>query len=272
MNNIKTLCYVKYWQDCNNKCSFCNQRLGTKVNNFGKFIKPSKESLITHTNLLLSILPIFEAKTLISLMGGELFHKTNMPELYEGFEYLATKLNTNIYTHIQYKIFTDLLFTDLTLLDFFIKTLHFNKHIGIKTSFDFDGRFKSDFQLDMFIKNLKWLCSRCDNLQIKTTITKQAIENFNPNSMLVKAFNSIVHLPNTWVIDLYKTNDTDSIDMNNKFEVPIDWKNSELFTYIYSKIKETSVNLKGSHRFENPLNNKIYFIMNNSIRQFQYKP
>ena len=44
--------YVKYWQDCNNRCDFCMQINEESQRDFGKFIKPSKESIFLHNHIL----------------------------------------------------------------------------------------------------------------------------------------------------------------------------------------------------------------------------
>ena len=234
MVNINHIIYVKYWQDCNNKCSFCNQRLGTKVNNFGKFIKPSKESLIIHTDLLLQEYYSDPTQDVnIFLMGGELFHNANELELYEGFEYLANRLAEIKHTSFKVRIFSNLLYTDTRLILFFInklKVLNINEEIvQLKTSYDLYGRFKSNAQVDLFVRNLKTIIDVRIPIQVKSVLTLDTLKNYNKDLYTIKTFLQIKDLPHTWCLERFKDEHNDTTDITNKFRIEKDLENFKLY-------------------------------------------
>ena len=224
MNNINHIIYVKYWQECNNRCSFCNQRLGTKVNDFGTFIEPSKKSLIVHTDLLLKEYYKNPAQDVnVFLMGGELFHRQDIKELYTGFSYLANRISEIKHESFKIRFFSSLLYNDVSLLLFFInrlKELNISSEIAqLKTSFDLDGRFKNDTSVDLFVRNLKIIKKTNIPIQIKSTLTLDTLKNFNKNSYVFKTFNEIKHIPNTWCLERFKDEHVDSADLIKRFRI-----------------------------------------------------
>ena len=265
----KTSVYIQYWKECNIRCGFCSQMQNNQPTLFEKYIIPSKEALLTHNKILLDMYRDDKYKfLLLSFVGGELFHRSDIKELYKGFDYLVEQLhNIRKLPNIQIKIYSDLLFEDTALLEYFIKKVGVDKVIGIKTSFDLYGRFKNKAQVDLYIKNLNLLCSICDNVQIKTLITLDAINKFNPDDYTFQKLKEIRNLPHTWVLDKYKSGDADESSFDTKFNIPNDWKRSTFFAYINGELSISNARMKGSYRFSKESTNNIHFIMNNKIEK-----
>ena len=107
---------------------------------FGKFIKPSKESIFLHNQILFNNVKNYlekkeyddNGKIHITFIGGELFHK-NIDELYEGF--LNTikilrkikKITKLFNKELQVRIFSNLLMQDTSLLKFLINIVKENE-------------------------------------------------------------------------------------------------------------------------------------------------
>ena len=137
MKNVlnKTIVYVKFWKSCSNSCRFCNQQLNKNFNIFEElFIEPSKNSIIKNIIKLKEyLIYLIENKNYndieIKFMGGELFHRSDIPELFEGFEYLADEIINIISTYylkcnIACSIYSNFQYEDLSLYKHFIKRLY----------------------------------------------------------------------------------------------------------------------------------------------------
>jgi hypothetical protein len=110
---------------------------------FGEYKTPSKKSMLVHNKLFYS-----KASELLqnsvnleaNFIGGELFHRADMKELYEGFDDTIETLDkldcfrTNV---SQISSSTNLLYKDLSLLEHFIKGFIDRKlSLGMLLSFD----------------------------------------------------------------------------------------------------------------------------------------
>ena len=280
--------FVKYWQECNyRKCSFCNQRLGTKINEFGPYISPSKESLIKHTDLLMDFLNnnftpwdlkrenVHTSKDVaspfINLLGGELFHRTDLPELYEGFEYLAKKVKEmNAFT--QYPIiFSNLLFEDLSLVKHFIKNI--DGVVDFNVSFDLDGRFKTKEQIDLVVNNVNEL-KKLIPIAFKSVITKATVKNLDVSSYIWKTWTKLVN-EHEFRIEKFVTYDIDDALISKHFDLTLDdyeHPNFKILTEYFRKNNYIRDERKSYFQqsgavFLKPRANEFYHIMNGKVTQ-----
>ena len=163
---------------------------------------PSKESLLVHNKILSDN---FRPRDTVSFMGGELFHRADIKELYEGFEDTIETIKKLSNMPKKIYIFSNLLYEDLSLIKWFIKKMTAESIYPLYyTSFDLDGRFKSNKQIDLFLKNLDEVENyTCIQFRIKSVITKQTLKNFDENSYVWKVFRDL-HTKNNRKISLNK--------------------------------------------------------------------
>lgn len=282
MNNINQIIYVKYWQECNNKCSFCNQRLGTKMNNFGKFIEPSIHSLVVHTDLLMQ--EYYKNPTQdvnIFLMGGELFHRTDIEELHEGFAYLAARLSEIKHETFKVRFFSSLLYEDTSMILFFINTLKelniSHEIVQLKTSFDLDGRFKNDTHVDLFVRNLKIVKETGIPVQVKSVLTMDTLRSFTKDLYTFKIFNMIKDIPNTWCLERFKDEHVDSEDLIKRFRIERNlnaFENMEPHLYKNLENIESAFNMTQSQlliSYQQHTVNNVTFIIGGKMKKIKKK-
>ena len=192
---------------------------------------PSKESLLTHNKLLLEFIRKNMETSVIFLEGGELFHRPDIKEVYEGFDAtIETIRKINLVNRkVSTTVFSNLLYENLDLIKYFIVKSKFLRNITIKTSFDLDGRFKSNKQIDLFLKNLDEVENyTCIQFRIKSVITKQTLKNFDENSYVWKVFRELVS-KNSIEIENFKPHDLDDIEYEKKFFIDnTEYKNNNL--------------------------------------------
>ena len=244
--------YVKMWKDCNNKCEFCNQRLLPAVNKFEEgFILPSKDAIIKEIDALEHFIRnSFIDDACIDFMGGELFHRADFPELFEGFEYAAKVIKQHIVEntkHFDFCVFTNLLYEDLSLLKHFLKCLDTKLNVGdtytkisIHTSFDFSGRFTEKSKVDLFVKNIKELYDLGIECRVKCVLHKKMFRNLNFDDYVFKRFNEIKHLFFSCRFKPFKSTFLDSAgqsDKSKEFSIFLD-PNNEEFIDLYSNLKK----------------------------------
>ena len=166
------------WNNCGNNCTFCHQRAHErKIDD--KILTPDEQ--IKSLQLCKRFLDTeFENGNHILLVGGEIF---------DVFDQNVKKYLIDLIKHIKNKmcndeiellyINTNLLYKDITLLDWFLELYKCNgllERIKFTTSYDMVGRFTSKERELLFYRNLKHLTDVYADIKIvvNTVLTKEA--------------------------------------------------------------------------------------------------
>jgi hypothetical protein len=157
-------------------------------------------------------------------MGGELFCY-NDKELYEGFDDTVTTLNKIQADKRNVVIFTNLLYTDLSLLTYFIDSLFESQfYPELSVSFDLFGRFQNNEQIDLLVSTITTLQYYYRNrisIKLNVTLTRENMDIIASQKYCkeLEAFNELykfvpVMLASTH-IDL--VNGLDAVECNKQF-------------------------------------------------------
>lgn len=182
---IKPVYEFLLWDNCNNNCSFCFQR--EKCINLT--INQKRESLNKMRQFLES--EKYVNGSHILLVGGEIFDDVS-PEMkdiwWDIINYLGKKMNKKDIDLLY--VNTNLLFKDLTLLDYLFQTIQYYGLFGrlkFTTSYDLKGRFATKRREKLFLDNLKKIKEKYPdcNIVVNTILTKKTCEmilngSFNP--------------------------------------------------------------------------------------------
>lgn len=166
------------WNNCGNNCTFCHQRAHErKIDD--KILTPEEqvESLAKCKEFLNTQ---FVKENHILLVGGEIFD-TKIDIVKKGLIDLIKHVK-NMMCNNEIDLFyvnTNLLYTDIDLLDWFLSLYQTNellKRIKFTTSYDMVGRFTSKEREILFYHNLKYLTDKYDDLHIvvNTVLTNEA--------------------------------------------------------------------------------------------------
>ena len=190
------------WNDClaHGKCAFCWQQAKHECS---KFL--NDEEKINSINCVSKFLDNNFAKlpngennkhtgNHILLVGGEIFDIESdivKKELIELIKKII-KMMCNNEIELLY-INTNLLYKDLTLIDWFLSMIQTNglfDRLRFTTSWDIAGRFETEEKKDLFDKNLKKI--RADypeaHIVVNSILTKQYCEKIIENPSFVKDF------------------------------------------------------------------------------------
>lgn len=175
------------WDNCNNKCKFCFQRLS-----------PRNFDLDTQHLICNSVINYLKSDNYISgnhvlIVGGEIFDDINRKDfLLEFFDNLTSMMSNN---HIDLLYLnTNIIYNNACMnilrevLDLFKKRNVLNR-LKFTTSYDLDGRFKNKTHENMFLKNLDSL-SCIDGLNIVSNLilTKNVCEKILTNEFDIFKF------------------------------------------------------------------------------------
>lgn len=166
------------WNNCSNNCTFCHQRAHErKIDD--KILTPEEqvESLVKCKEFLDTQ---FVKGNHILLVGGEIFD-TKVDIVKKGLIDLI-KYVKNMMCNDEIDLFyvnTNLLYTDIDLLDWFLDLYQTNGLLGrikFTTSYDMVGRFTSKEREMLFYRNLKCLTDRYADLHVvvNTVLTNEA--------------------------------------------------------------------------------------------------
>lgn len=168
------------WNNCSNNCTFCHQRMHErKIDD--KILTPEEQ--IDSLKLCQKFLDTtFENGNHILLVGGEIFDVKNeqvKKQLIDLLKFVKNKMCNNEIELLY--INTNLLYEDLTMLDWFLTLFEANgliERIKFTSSYDIEGRFSSDYSERLFYKNLKHLTDTYKDIRIvvNTILTKKACE------------------------------------------------------------------------------------------------
>ena len=167
------------WNNCSNNCTFCHQRAHERKLD-DKILTPSEqvESINKCKDFLNS--DKFEKGNHILLVGGEIFDVKDQDvkkALIDLIKFVKNKMCVNDIDLLY--INTNLLYEDITLLDWFLMLFQANdliERIKFTTSYDMVGRFTSKEREMLFYKNLKYLTDTYENIRIvvNTVLTREA--------------------------------------------------------------------------------------------------
>lgn len=168
------------WDNCNNNCKFCFQRLS-----------PRNFDLDTQHLICNSVISYLKSDNYISgnhvlIVGGEIFDNIDRKNfLLEFFDNL-TLMMSNRYIDLLY-LNTNIIYNDVCMsmlseiLDLFKKRNVLNR-LKFTTSYDLDGRFRNKAHEDLFLKNLDTLSSINElnivsNLILTNTVCKNILDD-----------------------------------------------------------------------------------------------
>ena len=152
---------------------------------------------------------------------------------------------TKLYNkELHVRIFSNLLMEDISLLKFLITSVKENEinFINWRTSFDLDGRFKSNESLKIYMKNI-WEISDLLNsfnnvIKIKSCITKKTIKDFNTKSYIFSCFYELINKFN-FIFSRYEIIDKVTEDLKEKYFI-----DKETFYNFFLNIKSVLPNFK----------------------------
>jgi hypothetical protein len=167
---MSTFDFVQFilWPDCNNNCTFCVQPGREKHHDRHKLIELIAQKIPTLSNV--DILAV----------GGELFDSVeNELDFDRFFDSFTTYLTKNPLNRVFYM--SNLLYKDLELIaSLYNKGIltHTLDRIKLSSSYDIEGRFHTEKDKKLWIKNFRILTYSFKDfpLAVNVILTKQAIE------------------------------------------------------------------------------------------------
>ncbi len=178
------------WSNCGNNCKFCWQK---HLNDRSKFLTLDQKHAALESILSFLNSDKFISGNHVLLVGGELFDSVGLEDsLFVSFfdEILAKVINDQI--DLLY-LNTNLLYKNLDVLKHVIRTLEVAgvlHRLKFTTSYDLDGRFKTEADRQLMLSNLKYLTAKYENLNtvVNVILTKVACEQIIDGSFSIKSF------------------------------------------------------------------------------------
>lgn len=184
--SIKPVFEFLLWDNCNNNCQFCFQRENPRL-----FNKCKREIIL---NKVLSFINSdkFIKGSHVLIVGGEIFDKPSDFEILDSFFCQILKYMIDGTIDLLY-INTNLIYKDLGGVDSLlkrIKTLNLFDRLRFTTSYDLQGRFRTEEDRNLMLSNLKLLTGIYTDLHVvtNTILTKQTCENILNGSFNPKEF------------------------------------------------------------------------------------
>ena len=167
------------WDNCKNGCTFCPQR--KNPNNLS--IKQQMDSSSEVINFITS--DEFVIGSDILIVGGELFDSPR-PFLLDFFKQIKSLIDDKIINKIL--ISTNLLYGDPQLY-FLLECLNIigKDNLYITTSYDIEGRFKNNGQVEQFYKNLDTVSSIYATT-VNTILTKKVCQQIVEDKFILEPF------------------------------------------------------------------------------------
>ena len=197
--------------DCNLKCDFCLERYyDDHQDEVAKFCQDAffksyncitRENSVeiidkTCENVLEVIRKLNGAEIYnLSILGGELFQDKYKPEIYEAYDRLLTRCIDQIKKQngkYQWSLMTNL----ITKYPQRITDLAIKHKCTINASFDFEGRFKTQKVLNLWLKNIEFVKKSGASYLINTCMSKANIDHIiNNDPLWVELYNNhVIHL------------------------------------------------------------------------------
>lgn len=167
------------WDNCKNGCAFCPQR--KNPNNLS--MEQQIDSMSEVINFITSDKFIIGSDILI--VGGELFDSPR-PFLLDFFKQIKSLIDDKIINKIL--ISTNLLYGDPQLY-FLLECLNIigKDNLYITTSYDIEGRFKNNGQVEQFYKNLDTVSSIYATT-VNTILTKKVCQQIVEDKFILEPF------------------------------------------------------------------------------------
>lgn len=174
------------WDNCNNNCAFCFQRDNPRI-----FNKQKRKEILDE---VLSFIhgDKFIKGSHILICGGEIFDKPqDFLQLNDFFNKIIDLMNKNIIDLLY--INTNLIYKNLEGLNFLLKNIKENNlfdRLKFTSSYDLEGRFKTEESRNLMLSNLKWINNNYPECKIvvNTILTKQVCNAIISNTFSLKNF------------------------------------------------------------------------------------
>lgn len=172
---IKPIYEFLLWDNCNNNCKFCFQRKHPRL-----FDLNNQKKILNYTLQFLTS-DKYQKNSHVLLVGGELFDDINRQELFLNFFNTIVSLMLNNIIDLLY-LNTNLCYSEscMLMLNKILKLFEEKKllsRLKFTTSYDLEGRFKTEEKHKQFLINLNNLHTIKDlNIVTNIILTKQFCE------------------------------------------------------------------------------------------------
>lgn len=186
MSEYKPIYEFLVWDNCNNNCKFCFQRENPRLFNKSK----RQEILDEVLNFIQS--DKFIKGSHILVCGGEIFDKPQDDLQLNYFFTEIISLMVNDVIDLLY-INTNLIYKITEGLEFLLRNIKANNlfdRLKFTTSYDLEGRFRTEESRKLMLNNLKWIKAKYPecNIVSNTILTKPVCESIINKEFSVKEF------------------------------------------------------------------------------------
>jgi len=174
------------WENCNNNCEFCFQRANPKLYN-----QTQRKQAIENVLSFIESDQFLKGSHLL-IVGGEIFHLNSLSDqvvLFDFYNHIIDYMKNNTIELLY--INTNLIYEDLTLLKKVLDNFESQgllSRVRFTTSYDLDGRYKTEEIRQIFIKNLKEIRRVYSDLHMvaNTILTKKVCDLINSGNLSIK--------------------------------------------------------------------------------------
>ena len=173
------------WDNCNNNCQFCWQRENPRIYNFEQ-----------RRQILMNVIKFINSSEFIKgshvlICGGEIFDKpSDFIVLQDFFKDIINLMNNNIIDLLY--VNTNLIYLNINALYDFLEKIKQNNlfhRLKFTSSYDIEGRFKSEHDRQIMLTNLKTINNQYNlNTVVNTILTKPCCDAILNNEFNVKEF------------------------------------------------------------------------------------
>ena len=173
------------WDNCNNNCQFCWQRENPRIYNFEQ-----------RRQILMDVIKFINSSEFIKgshvlICGGEIFDKpSDFIILQDFFKDIINLMNNNIIDLLY--VNTNLIYLNINALYDFLEKIKQNNlfhRLKFTSSYDIEGRFKSEHDRQIMLTNLKTINNQYNlNTVVNTILTKPCCDAILNNEFNVKEF------------------------------------------------------------------------------------
>ena len=173
------------WDNCNNNCQFCWQRENPRIYNFDQ-----------RQQILMDVIKFINSSEFIKgshvlICGGEIFDKpSDFIILQDFFKDIINLMNNNIIDLLY--VNTNLIYLNINALYDFLEKIKQNNlfhRLKFTSSYDIEGRFKSEHDRQIMLTNLKTINNQYNlNTVVNTILTKPCCDAILNNEFNVKEF------------------------------------------------------------------------------------
>lgn len=163
---IKDVYEFLLWDNCNNNCKFCFQRLNPRL-----FNQETKKKILDGVLAFIAS-DKFIKESHILVVGGEIFYNLNDRKILLDFFTAIIKKMLSKDIGLLY-INTNLVYEDMSCLYDLLKLIDKNNlfdRLRFTTSYDLEGRFKTKYHEELMLSNLQKIKQDYPNCQIVTNI------------------------------------------------------------------------------------------------------